>query len=122
MKNNYEVNKEFGIVIGVETFVFSGLVTYIGVSFFDWNGFITLIISLVAMLLIIFSSFYQVLTFVFSVGWGYLGYKLLYTISAYMGANDFISSVVGVVGFLVAFFISSSIRSNNRQYAFGIGN
>lgn len=122
MKNNYEVNKEFGVVIGVETFIFSSLITYIGVSFFNWNGYATFFISLVAMLFIVFSSFYPVLTFIFSIGWGYLGYKLVNIVSTYMGANDFFSSIVGVVGFLLAFFISSSIRSNNRQYTFGIGN
>ncbi len=84
MMNNYEVNKEFGVFLGVETFIFSGLATYIGITFFNWNGFATFILSFVAMMGIIFSSFYSTLALVFSVGWAYLGYKLLHAISTYL--------------------------------------
>lgn len=114
MVNNYEVNKEFGVFLGVETFIFSGLATYIGVTFFEWSGFATFILSFLAMMIIIFSSFYSILALVFSVGWAYLGYTLLNTISVYLGGNDFVASIIGVVGFLLAFFISSSIRNGDK--------
>ena len=114
MKTNYEVNKDFGIFNGLETLIFSGVASFFGISLFNWNVFITFSISVVAMIIIIFSSFYKVLAFVFSIGWAYLGYKLLYLTLTFLGGNDSIASILGIVGFLLAFYISTTIRNGDK--------
>lgn len=114
MKTTYEVNKDFGIFNGLETLLFSGAASYFGLTLFNWNVYITFILSVVAMMFIVFSSFYKVLAFVFSVGWAYLGYKLLYLTLTFLGGNESIASILGIVGFLLAFYFSTIIRNGDK--------
>ena len=114
MKTSYEVNKDFGIFNGLETLLFSGVASYFGLTLFNWNVYITFILSVVIMMFIIFSSFYKVLSFVFSIGWAYLGYKFLYLTLTFLGGNDSVASILGIVGFLLAFYISTIIRNGDK--------
>lgn len=114
MKTNYEVNKDFGIFNGLETLIFSGVASYFGLTLFSWNVYLTFILSVVVMMVISFSSFYKVLAFVFSVGWAYIGYKFLFTMITFLGGNDSFASIIGIVGFLLAFYMSTTIRNGDK--------
>lgn len=119
---NHEVNKEFFPFIIFESLVFSGVVTYFGATLFDWNGIATFIITIICTMILSYTPAYHVFGLLFSVGWGYLGYKLLSFIITVTGGGNGLVITLGIIGFLLGFVLSLGARIGGKEYLDDIGN
>lgn len=119
---NHEVNREFYGFVTFESLMLVGLVTYFGVEWFNWNVIATLVIGLVVVFGLVLSPLYHALGLFFSLGWGYLGYKLFKWIITLTGGGEGLATTIGVIGFILIFLMTIGARIGGKEYLDDIGN
>ena len=118
---NHEINEQGAAFIGLEVLVFSCMTAWEGINWFGWNGFATFIISFVIMISISFTRLYHYIGFIFSIGWGILGFKIFQWITSFTGGGHTISIVIGVIGFILAVAITMGARLSGKEHFDDIG-
>ena len=113
---NYEESKSFSGFNAFELLVLCGFLTWLGVEKFNWNGIATFVISYIISMIIFYTRLYYVLSFIFSVAWGVVGYLLFSFLVGTTGGGNMLSIVIGVVGFILGALISFGARSLGKQY------
>lgn len=119
---NHEVNRDLMGFVTLESLMLVGLIVYFGSEWFDWNIFATLIIGLVVVFGLVLSPLYPALGLFFSLGWGYLGYKLFKWITTLTGGGEGLATTIGVIGFILIFLMTIGARIGGKEYLDDIGN
>lgn len=111
-----EVNEQMlGFVI-TECLLFSGITTYAGVTYFGFHGIATFITVMLVSIVLSMTKVYSVLGVVFSIGWGFLGYKVFKWLIVYTGGGVVLSTVFGIFMFIVVFVLTIGARMLGQEY------
>ena len=113
---NYEVNQEGSKFVAVEWSVLIVLITYNGVMHFQWNIIATIVISAIALLILMLSPLYHAFGLLFSVGWGYIGYKCAHFLTVYTGGGNGLAVTIGVFSFIFFFLLTVGARMSGKEY------
>lgn len=113
---NYEESKNFSGFIVFELLVLCGFLTWLGVEKFNWNGVATFFISFIFLLIIFFTRFYLLLSVLFSLAWGGVGFLLITLLVYITGGSTTLSLIIGIIGFILGALISFGARILGKQY------
>lgn len=97
--------------------VLCGFVTWIGVEKFNWNVIATFVITLIIAMILFYTSLNQLLSLIFSVAWGIVGFQLFQYLVSVTGGGDTLSYLIGIIGFILGLLISYGTRSMGKQYS-----
>lgn len=117
---NYEESKNFSGFIAFELLVFCIFLTWLGVDKLNWNGVATFIVSFICSIIIFFTRFYLLLSILFSLVWGAIGFLLISFLVYLTGGTTTLSVIIGILGFIFVALISFGARILGRQYYNGI--
>ncbi|MFC9598107.1 hypothetical protein ACFTQL_09355 [Peribacillus butanolivorans] len=113
---NYEESKNFSGFIVFELLILCSFLTWLGVEKFNWNGVATFVISFIFLLIIFFTRFYLILSVLFSLAWGGVGFLLITFLVYITGGGPTLSLIIGIVGFILGALISFVARILGKQY------
>ncbi|MEC0343715.1 hypothetical protein [Peribacillus frigoritolerans] len=113
---NYGESKSFSGFNAFELLVLCGFLTWFGVEKFNFNGVATFIISFIFLIIIFFTRFYLLLSVLFSMAWGGIGFLLITFLVYVTGGSPTLSLIIGIVGFILAALISFGARTLGKQY------
>lgn len=119
---NHEVNRDLFGFIALESVMLIVVITYFGITMLGWNWFATLIISSVVIFTLVVTPVYPVLGIFFSLGWGYIGYRVFYWITTLTGGGKGLVITIGVLGFIIFFVLTMGARYGGKRYLDDIGN
>ncbi|MCG7344026.1 hypothetical protein MHZ92_07775 [Sporosarcina sp. ACRSL] len=119
---NHEVNSSMLPIIGIETLIFSVGSSYLADTYLGWNWFATGFIAFIVLLILTFTPIYHLIGILFSIGWGYLGYKVISFITAATGGGTGLVITLGIIGFIMAFLLTLGARIGGKEYLDDIGN
>lgn len=111
-----KVNEEFSWFVIFETFAITVLLSYIGIKHFQFNVIATIVISFVLALILTLSRIYHFIGFIFSIGYGYLGYKLAHFLVIATGGENWVAVVTGIVVFILILFVTIGFRLGGKEY------
>lgn len=113
---NHEVNRSLLGFVGLESIVITLLLTYLLVVGINFNIFASLIISGVIVFGISLSKYYIAVGYLYSLGWGYIGFKLFQWITTATGGGKGLAIIIGSIGFILVFMGTLGARLGGKQY------
>ncbi|MCP1094514.1 hypothetical protein M0L17_11960 [Bacillaceae bacterium OS4b] len=113
---NYGESKNFSGFNAFELLVLCGFLTWMGVEKFNFNGVATFIISFIFLIFIFFTRLYLLLSVLFSLAWGGIGFLLITFLVYITGGSPTLSLIIGIVGFILGVLISFGARTLGKRY------